>query len=323
MLPVDGDAMRIVLATAALLSCFRCSTALAEEKRSQDASSRPPKMVTAILNDGRHISGRVASTTDDNRLDLIVSSERVDLTAHLKWEQVDSFKVRDRQLSVARLRKQLSKYLQPEQPTNNDRAKPRRITPLLNEETGEPNVSHQSTPRSVQMEARLTSWDQDAKPDGLLLEFFVLDGTGHPTVAPGQLTAKLTGIRQEITGGRGTLDRKQPVTPLEQWSLAVRHSDFVDGRAVVKLPFRMLQPDRDLNIAAETLLEISYGVSSVGVFNASQPDVLIRQPSRFRDELFLSTGNRLLPSEAPANQPDRPLIRDPRREIFRPGFRDQ
>jgi hypothetical protein len=313
--------MRFVLAIAALLSCLRCSTALAEEKHSQDTVGRPPKPVTAILNDGRQISGRVASTTDDSRLDLIVGSERVHLTAHLRWEQVVSFEVRDRQISVARLRKQLSKFMLPESHSENGVSKPSRITHLVHEQTGEPAASKQSRPRSVQMEARLASWDKDAKPDGLLLELFVLGGTGHPTVAPGQLTAKLTGIRQEVSGGRGTLDRKRPVTQLEQWSLFVRNSDFADGRAVVKLPFRKLQPDRDLNIAAETLLEISYGVSSVGVFRASQPDVLIRQPSRFRDELFLSTGNRLLPSEAPATQTDRSLSRDPHREIFRPSFR--
>lgn len=320
MLPADGDAMRFVLATAALLSCLRCSNALAEENRSREASARLPRPVTAILNDGRQISGRVAATTDDSQLDLVVASERVHLTAHLRWEQVVSFKVRDRQVSVARLRKQRSKYMLPESPSKNGVSKQLRITPLLNEDTGEPIVSNQSTPRSVQMEARLASWDQDAEPDGLLLELFVLDGTGHPTVAPGQLTAKLTGIRQQATGGRGTLDRKPPVRPLEQWSLTVSNSDFTDGRAVVKLPFRMLQPDRDLNIAAETLLEISYGVSSVGVFKASQPDVLIRRPSRFRNELFLSTGDRLLPSEAPTTQSDPPSSRKPRREIFRPTF---
>ncbi len=320
MLPADGDAMRFVLATAALLSCLRCSIALAEDSRPRDASARRPRPVTAMLNDGRKISGRIASTTDDSRLDLVVASERVHLTAHLRWEQVASFKVRDRQISVPRLRKQLSKYMLPESPSKNGVSKPLRIAPLLNEETGEPIVSHQMTPRSVQMGARLASWDQDAEPDGLLLELFVLDGSGHPTVIPGELTARLTGIRQAVTGGRSTLDRKSPVTPLEQWSLTVRNSDFADGRAVVKLPFRSLQPDRDLNIAAETLLEISYGVSSVGVFKASQPDVLIRQPSFFRDELFQSTGDRLLPSESPATQSQRPLSRDPRREVFRPTF---
>lgn len=273
-----------------------------------------------MLNDGRQIFGRVAPTTDDSQLDLVVASERVHLTAHVRWEQVVSFRVRDRQIPVAKLRKQLSKYMLPEPASKNAASRPPGITPLLNQDTGELIASHQPTLQSVQMEARLASWDQDAEPDGLLLELFVLDGTGHPTIATGQLTAKLTGIRQEVTGGRGTLDRKPPVTPLEQWSVNVRNADFADGRAVVKLPFRMLQPDRDLNIAAETLLEISYGVSSVGVFKASQPDVLIREPSFFRDELFLSTGDRLLPSEAPATQSGRPSSRNPNREIFRPTF---
>ena len=206
-------------------------------------------------------------------------------------------------------------------PTATPSSLPFRIEPLRHDKTSEPLPSSPSMPQSVQINARLATWDQDAKPDGLLLELFVLGGTGHPTVAPGQLTAKLTGIRQAITGGEGVRSRKPPVAPLEQWSLSVKHSDFEEGRAVVQLPFRKLRPDRDLNIAAETLLEISYSVSSVGVFKASQPDVLIRHPSFFRDELFLSTGNRLLPSEAPGNQTNRSLRRDPNREIFRPSFR--
>ena len=136
----------------------------------------------------------------------------------------------------------------------------------------------------------------------------------------GQLTATLTGLRQQVTGGQSTLNRQAPVTQLQQWNIPVRVSDFSDGRAVVKLPFRNLAPDRDLTIATETLLEISYGVPSVGVLKASQPDVLIRQPSFFRDELFLTTGDRLLPSEAPAPQSRRPLSRDPHKGIFRPTF---
>ena len=67
----------------------------------------------------------------------------------------------------------------------------------------------------------------------------------------------------------------------------------------VKLPFRRFDPERSPDIALVGLLRVRFGVPTVGVFEASVSDVIIREPSLFRDELFLSTGNRLLPSERP------------------------
>jgi hypothetical protein len=150
------------------------------------------------------------------------------------------------------------------------------------------------------MDARLANSNSDPAADGLLLELYVLDANGHSLHVPGQFTAKLVGLRQQITGGQTTLGRQPPVADLERWSQPLRVTDFADGVAIVKLPFRRLVPERDLTIAAGALLQVSYGVSSVGVFKASQPDVLIRRPSIFRDDLFLSTGDRVLPTEGGA-----------------------
>jgi hypothetical protein len=316
----NGVSMRIALAGAALLSMLNCLTAFTVEQARAKSVDRPPRSIKAILVDGRLISGWGAATTNEDRLDLLVSTDRVRLTAHLNWKQVASIEVRDRNISVARFRKQLAKFVLPVLPPLKGDSTPFRIEPLLDENSGEPLTASQTTVRSIQMEARLASWDNDSESDGLLLELFVLAATGHPTIVPGQLSATLTGLRQAITGGQSTLNRKPPMAQLEQWSVPVRVSDFADGRAVLKLPFRKLQPDRDLNIATETLLEISYGVPTVGVFKASQPDVLIRQPGFFRNQLFLSTGNRLLPSEAPLRQSRRPLSGDLHREKFRPTF---
>ncbi|MDA0807691.1 MAG: hypothetical protein O2945_17370 [Planctomycetota bacterium] len=312
--------MRLALAAAAFIFSLNCLTVRAEEIANRRPSNRRPRSVTAILNDGRQIFGRVAATTNDERLDLVAGSERVQLTAHLNWDQVVAIETGRRQVSVERFRRQLAEFTLPAETSTLVARQPRKILPLLHDDSDDSQSPSRKIPRSLQIDARLTSWDKDAQPDGLLLELFVLDETGHPTVVPGQLTATLTGLRQQITGGQETLNRKPPTAQLERWSMPIRVSDFADGRASVKLPFRNLQPDRDLSIASETLLEISYGVSSVGVLKVSQPDVQIRRSSLFRDELFLSTGNRQLPSEGPAPPTRRPLSRDPHREIFRPTF---
>jgi hypothetical protein len=93
--------MRYGLAGAALLSFMNCQHAAADRRDGRFAA-RLPAVVTVILIDGRQITGRVAATTDDQRLDLIVASQRVSVTSHLSWQQVDSFCVNERQVSVGR-----------------------------------------------------------------------------------------------------------------------------------------------------------------------------------------------------------------------------
>ncbi len=313
--------MRFALGAAAILSVLNCLSACAEESIGRRSPDETTKSITAILHDGRHVSGFVAETTNGDQLDLIVASERVQLIAHLNWAQVAAIDTGDGQLPVEQVRRQLSEFTQHSgTPKLLDRQL-RQAGSLIESDSSEPRTLPHQIPRSVELDARLASWDQDAEPDGLLLELYVLDGMGRPMVASGQLTATLTGLRQSITGGQNTRGRKPPTVQIGKWNTVVQAGDFTDGRVVVELPFRHIQPDRDLSIATESLLTISFGVSSVGVFKASQPDVLIRHPSFFRDELFLSTGNRRLPSEGAIPHPERPSSGGPYREIFRPTFR--
>ena len=97
-------------------------------------------------------------------------------------------------------------------------------------------------------------------------------------------------------------------------------SDFVDVCVIVKLRLQRLKPNRDLNIAAGTLLAISYGVSYVGVFKAFQTDAQMHRPGRFSYKLFQSKGNRLPRSEAPATQSNLLLSLDPHRKNFHLTF---
>lgn len=306
--------MRYALAGAAFLFLINFRHAAADQQDAQSAVKSPAE-VTAILIDGRQITGRVAATTDDVRLDLHVASQRVSVTSHLSWQQVDSFRVDEQQVSVAQFRQTLDRFILSEPPTRIRPTKPLSVVPLTklqnhanrhSERSGGQNThradskmgrSSLKETTSIQIDARIANWDRDPAADGLLLELYVLNDGGHPLRVPGRLTAKLVGLRQQITVGQLTLDREPPVADLESWSQPLRAADFADGVAIVKLPFRRLVPERDLDISAFTLLQVSYGVSSVGVFKASQSDVLIRHPSVFRDDLFLSTGHRVLPIE--------------------------
>jgi hypothetical protein len=149
----------------------------------------------------------------------------------------------------------------------------------------------------MRVTAWLNSWDRDAEPDGLELLIQLLDKTGRPIEAPGSYTARLVGLPKEFTGGQSTLKRTRKTVELEKWGDRIRSTRFEEGTLRVRLPFRRFDPNLALDIAAYSLLEVEYGIAGKGVFKVSIADVLVREPSFFRDELQLRTGRRVLPSE--------------------------
>ena len=157
------------------------------------------------------------------------------------------------------------------------------------------NVFKRAT--SIRADAWLGNWDRDAEPDGLELAIELLDKNGKSVPAGGFYTARLIGLPQQYTGGQSTLKRTPNVVELAKWGDRVRSTEFADGVLKVRLPFRRFNPNKQLDISADTLLEVEFGIAGRGVFKTSIADVLVRQPSFFRDELQLRTGRRRLSSE--------------------------
>lgn len=152
--------------------------------------------------------------------------------------------------------------------------------------------------RSLHIKAEVANWDRDAEVDGLLLRVQPLDGFGDVVPVEGNLDVQLATETKLATGGR-SITRDDSFRVSERWSVPIHAIDFDATGTVVKLPFRRFHPERHFDIAPDALAFARLRLPSAGAFDASDPFVLLRPASRFRDDLQLHQNRRLLPFEGP------------------------
>jgi hypothetical protein len=122
-----------------------------------------------------------------------------------------------------------------------------------------------------------------------------LDATGRIGPISGQIELTLYG--QDIRRSN-VLDLQPPPFPvLGRRSFQVRSSEFREDGVVVELPYAQRNPEFDLHIFPEGLLQARLGVPGQGVFDAADAWVFLRPPSVIRDQLEFQTGRRFLPME--------------------------
>jgi len=154
--------------------------------------------------------------------------------------------------------------------------------------------------RSLGIIAIPANWDDDAEDDGLRVEVLPLDARGRLLPINGRLSFKLTGgavathTHQRRVGGF-----RSAFPEIGTWNQEVKPEDFGPHGAVYNLPFRNIRPQFDSRLASEALLYGRLSVSGQGVFEVSDANVELRRLSRFRDELQLHSGRRILQSENP------------------------
>ena len=293
------------LLTFALLLGGLCSTSLADNGSDLATSAEARPIIRVLTKDGRRLSGRIARDSNSEQLRLVLGTPNIIVSTRIATSNIQSIITPTGELSCSELLDRLSSFrlkndwhLSPHSgpiaTTVHSRPQAHSTTPT------NPTNTSQRTIAAISVTARLVNWDRDEALDGLLLELIPLDELGHPVLASGQLDVELFGQHWPVSGGSSSADdQRRPVTPsLESWHVSVVGSGSEDV-VTVKLPFRRFDPERSPDIALVGLLRVRFGVPTVGVFEASVSDVIIREPSLFRDELFLSTGNRLLPSERP------------------------
>lgn len=149
--------------------------------------------------------------------------------------------------------------------------------------------------RSLFVEARVANLDGDAESDGLVLHVVPRDGRGFVVPVDGFLDANLLIERRHTNRKLSWRERDQRFAEAERWGVRVRAEDFGPDGAYVSLPFRTLQPERDLVVAPEGLLRARLTVRNHGTFEAEDPNVRLRAVSRFRDDLQHHTGRRGFP----------------------------
>ena len=143
--------------------------------------------------------------------------------------------------------------------------------------------------QTLRVDAWPENWDRDAALDGLRLLVTPVTAQGAPVAARGTLTVQL--IARRFSGVR----EDDTVSVIEEWSRQLSPSDFGPNGAIVDLPFRKLDPERDLDVIPVGLLQARLGVSGQGSFQASATEFWLRPTSYVRDEQQLHTGSRLLP----------------------------
>ncbi len=155
--------------------------------------------------------------------------------------------------------------------------------------------------RSLQIECQVANWDADSEVDGLLVRVQPLDAWGQIVPVDGALDVQLVTETRLATGGQLMIRRDDPFRVSERWTVQLRAVDFSPTGIVAKLMFRRSHLERDLDLAPEGLVLARLRLPTAGTFDASDPNVVLRRGSRFRDDLQLYQGRRRLLLEPTAH----------------------
>lgn len=246
-----------------------------------------------MLKDGRTVSGRLLPSDSDQTILIENSVRGIRLTTRIPVESVESIRSASESDSSASDHR-LAPATSPSPPA-------RRIS----QARSLPESDTHSAVKSIAVDAWSTNWDADSAADGLRLYLSVQDHEQRLCRVPGQLSVRLMGILQPDQLWPYTDRRSKPVRLLESWTVPVTISSYQDGVAVVDLPYRRFAPQREVDVAPWGGIEVSFSVSSVGVFRAELTDIVLRDVSLFRDDLQMTTGRRTFPGDVNRSFPHR------------------
>jgi hypothetical protein len=238
----------------------------------------PGEHVAVQLRDARSVRGVVTGETTEHQLAL--ASERRGITSESAFPRSKIAKI-EKLSPVELLLNEI-----PDSPPESALAP---ITPKAKPRAPVMKV------RSLLVRARLANWDNDPEPDGLLVEVTPLDGMGRFAAVGGSIDLELYGERHQQGGF--VFDDREPFTLLDRHAKIVRAVDAGPESFVVRFPFRRFHPDRNLEISTYGLVRARFSVPGQGVFEAADDWTVIRDSSRFRDDVQQLTGKRYLKQE--------------------------
>lgn len=249
-----------------------------------------------IRNNGHLVSGDLDSKTNQQKLWIQKRTPKILLSSSFDWNDVQEIVYQGEKTSPEELLKkkpQVSKAAQQREMlqfwflSDHLRREPDQVKYLLHPT----QTTHVSSVKSVQFDAYVANWDSDVEADGLIVHIRPIDAHGRVVAVNGQVDFKLIGQRFNRGVWRHRSD-EIAFPQLESWSQQISKKDFGPDGAAVKLIFRKLRPEKNIHLAPVALLTGSLGVSGVGKFHASVPEVDIRPLSIFRDELQLRSKTR-------------------------------
>ncbi len=263
------------------------------------------EVVVVSLTNGRILTGEIDSRTDETELWLHSTEPSIVLLSSVPWSEVASARIQKKTLSQGEFRDAAIQLKQPI-PADVFRQSPASI------KTSQPPVMPRV--RTMEIVPTLANWDRDAEPDGVEVRINPLTSEGQVAAINGIVTVRLVGRRlgtSERLESRGSMGfwtdgaSTREYMPrrgnaryqeLGRWSERLQATDATNSGYVLRLPFRNVHPEHDLDVALDGQIDAHLSVTGQGVYDATSP-IQLRRFSPLREELQLYRGTRLFPDE--------------------------
>lgn len=222
------------------------------------------ELVVVWLADGRMLVGEVDPRTNEDRLWLRSSSPSFVVATSAAWEHIETVNADGMRLPVEEFAKRVDEFRPKEEEPNVLPVAASATPPNVATPVSRPIPQHNAATRvvSLDVEARVANWDQDAETDGVEIRVFPRNTFGELVPASGQITATLIGRNQFPTRDHKAFPQ------IGQWSLQADTSDFGPYGGVYRLPFRGRHPDQDRSLVQYGLVEVSFYVAGQGRFTS-------------------------------------------------------
>jgi hypothetical protein len=231
------------------------------------ASAQAGPLVVIWLEDGRMLAGEVDPRTNDERLWLRATSPTFVVATSAIWKHIKAVNANGERLPVEEFSKRVDEF-RPQEPDPNAMPAPAReavanVTTPVTRSIQQANAATRVV--SLDVEARVANWDQDAAIDGVEIRVFPRNTFGEIVPVSGQITARL------VARDRLPVDEASAFPQFGNWSLQTDTSDFRPYGAVYRLPFRSRHPDQLFSLEPHGLVEVTLFASGQGRFNADAP----------------------------------------------------
>ena len=223
-------------------------------------------LVVVWLEDGRMLAGEVDPRTDDTRLWLRSTSPTFAIATSAAWKHITAANANGKWLPVEEFSKRVDEF-RPAQPDPNALPVPARDVPNVTTPVIRSIQQSNAATRVVTLdvEARVANWDQDAATDGVEIRVFPRNTFGEIVPVSGQITARM------VARNRLPADDANAFPQFGNWSLQADTSDFTPYGAVYRLPFRGRHPEATTSLEPHGLVEVTLFAPGQGRFLADTP----------------------------------------------------
>ena len=248
------------------------------------SNAHADEYVRVRLNDGRRVAGVIDARTNGDTLWLRTTGPLMLLQSGFAWDRVHSAQHGDETISAVQLRSLARDRKTAPAPELLEDLKALRAAEerMFTESAGRETLP---PVRSLAIYARSANWDADRELDGFEVLVQPLDERGEVVAVNGRIDLRLMG--EATDGPPGAL-----FPELGRWSVAVRREEFDRDGAVLRLPFRGFDPQRDFDAGPFAIVDARLQVAGRGTFDASDDHVRLLPTSWMRDRMQQVTGTR-------------------------------